>query len=437
MKRWRRWAIAAAAVTGLAAALYGALVASGLVGNSATKPAGSETVLRIQSVDTKVSCGANGVVVYIYLDDLARRPSPLNANAAAGLAAFELPLRYDPKVLQIGSPANIELNPELNREDDDADGVVRTFLPVSNINDAAGWAVLGAASYNPSSQGSDQANREEGLDPVAHGEPVLLMTVRFQTIGEGEGTVTIEPTTTIPGRPPQEVKLFDPSNKDPVYKSVIVKGATITVSGGDCSAVTVSTPLPTPLPSSTPYVEPTETPVVWKTVTPHDAASVGRTDCPQGWAAYADPRGRFSLCYPADFGVTASDYAVNAHSPSSEGQKLGLVSLAVGWSSSPGTVYYPPSPENCDKYQVEGYVSSSFLDLTLSGIQVPACLSRGVLEGTPAVPVANLQGAIPLAKDNSDREGFITFALGFTSSDIATLPEIGKAVLDTLVISFR
>jgi hypothetical protein len=197
----------------------------------------------------------------------------------------------------------------------------------------------------------------------------------------------------------------------------------------------VATPTASPINSG--FLTPMPTPAVWKTVTPQDAASVGRTDCPPSWVAYTDPQGRFSICFPPGSAVTASDFAVNIHSPASPGQKLDLISLAVGWDTSPGTIYYPPNPENCDKYPVEGHISSSFVELTLSGSQVPACLSRGVLEGIPAVPVASLQGAVPLAKGNSDREGFITFALNFTSSDLANLPALGNEIIQTLSVNFR
>ncbi len=207
------------------------------------------------------------------------------------------------------------------------------------------------------------------------------------------------------------------------------------ITGTDGGHRIVATPTASPINSR--FLTPQPTLAVWKTVMPQDAAAAGRTDCPQGWAVYEDPQRRFSICYPAEFSATASDFAVNIHSPASPGQKLDLISLAVGWDTSPGTIYYPPNPENCDRYPVEGHISSSFVELTLSGSQVPACLSRGVLEGIPAVPVASLQGAVPLAKGNSDREGFITFALNFTSSDLANLPALGNEIILTLSVNFR
>ena len=292
MKRWRRGTLLIAAALAVAAA------ACGVRSGTPDKPAGDQTVLRVEPFSSRVSCGSRDISVSIYLDDLERRPSSLDASVAAGLTGFEFPLRYDPKVLQIGPPESIQPNAALSDADDDGDGVARTFLPVSNINDGEGWAVLGAASYNPASDGSAEANAEEGLDPVARGGPVLLASVHFQSVGEGTSAVTIEPVEIIPGRPAQGIDLYGPSGIAPVYKPVTVKGTSITVSGGDCSGVAVSTPRPTPLPSSTPYVEPTRHIPTPQYLTPTPAAQGGRSDCPSDWNAYGDPDGYFSICYP-------------------------------------------------------------------------------------------------------------------------------------------
>jgi hypothetical protein len=430
MKRRRISAIVAATAVGaVGAVILGVMVAAGMIG-SPTAQTGKETILRVDSANTKVSCGASVVTVYIYLDDLERRASPLNANAAAGLSAFELPLRYNPKVLQIGSPVNVQLNPDLSRQNDDGDGVVRTYVPVSKIDDAAGWAVLGAVSYNPASQGTPAQNQEEGVDPIAHGGPVLLTTVNFQTVAEGTSAISIEPVTTTAGYQPQEINLFDPSNLTPVYKPITVKSTSITVSGGDCSAVAVSTPVPTPLPSSTPYNLPTATPANWHTVTAPSAPDAGRADCPAAWLAYTDPQRRFSLCYPSDFSVTASDFAVNVNSPTASGQTDNLVSVIVSRGATSGYGLGPPSPQTCRDYTgvVGDATSSTFRELSLSGRSAPACFSVGVMN-------SSLHGAFPLAGDGSDSAGFIHFSVDFTGPDLNDVPNLGQSILQTLSIA--
>lgn len=60
-----------------------------------------------------------------------------------------------------------------------------------------------------------------------------------------------------------------------------------------------TTPAPgtgTPAPEATSGIPPTPAPL-----TPTPAAEAGRPDCPQDWAAYNDPDGYFSICYPRDW----------------------------------------------------------------------------------------------------------------------------------------
>jgi hypothetical protein len=421
MRRWRLCVLILAAAPAIA-------VACGVRSGTPDEPTGDQTILRVEPFSSRVSCGSRDVSVSIYLDDLEQRPSALDPSVAAGVTAFEFPLRYDPKVLQIGPPESIQPNAALSDVDDDGDGVARIFLPVSNINDGEGWVVLGAASYNPASDGSDGANAEEGLDPVARGGPVLLATVHFQSVGEGTSAVTIEPVTNIPGRPAQGIDLYGPSGIAPVYKPVTVKGTNITVSGGDCSDVAVSTPLPTPLPSSTPYVEPTATPVVWKTVTPEDPSAIGRTDCPQDWAAYSDPQDRFSICYPADFQAAARESALNLDRRVASEQVLVIVS----WRASSRYGAGLPSPETCEVYTdiVEGPASSVFVDMAIGGRTAAACFTQGSLQ-------SSLHGTLPLALDASDREGYIEFRVAFAGPNLSQVPDVGKGIIDTLQVRFR
>lgn len=185
-------------------------------------------------------------------------------------------------------------------------------------------------------------------------------------------------------------------------------------------------------------VQNTPIPSDFATVVAPEATYVGRSDCARGWLAYSDPQNRYSICYPPDFEVTASDQALNAHNPMPSDSLDTRISVIVSWVPTPGTVYYPPSPENCGQYTVIGHTSSIFLELTVAGRTVPTCLSQGVsLEGREPLPIGNLQGWIPLAEDGSDVEGFIEFAVGFTGRDVSQLPTLGKAVIDTLVVNFR
>jgi hypothetical protein len=432
MKRWQISAVLVAVFIVVVAAVVGTVLALTLSGDSSSAPSGKHTVLRVQS-DSKATCGGI-VVASIYLDDLQNRPSPYDDKHASGLVSFELPLTYDPKVLQIGDPSNVVLNDELDREDDDGDGVVRNWIPVSYINDREGWAMVAGSSYNPNSGGDDKLNHEEGLVPSQSGVPILLATVHFSVIGEGDSSINIEAG---PGGAFQRdvITLYDPDVKR--YENVEVKAAQVEASGGDCSEVMTSTPIPTRAPAPTDVPLATPTVPVWNTVEAPKATVVGRADCPANWVAYTDGEKRFSICYPAGYNATASDFAVNIHSPRTANELNDLIAVAVSWNSTPGTIYYPPNAANCDRNAVMGQTTTVFVELTVSGRRVPACFSQGRLEGATGVPIGAVQGALPLASDGSDTEGFIQFAVNFTGSDVTVIPAAAQAVLDTLKVKFR
>ena len=164
---------------------------------------------------------------------------------------------------------------------------------------------------------------------------------------------------------------------------------------------------------------------------PGGAVGLGASPCPAGWVGYVDPGGRFSICYPSEFSATASDDAVNLDSPRFPGQQAELLGLAVGWDATPGTAYYPPSAENCPQYLVMGQTASAFLELTLDGRAVPACFNQGRLDGTPAVALGSVQGAIPVAADGSDSDGYIRFAANFTGQ-VEPIPPLAGAIIATL-----
>lgn len=436
--RRRTWILLGALVLAAAGVAIGSIVATGLGGGGGSaRPTGAETVVRIELAQERVSCGSGPVAVFIFLDDLATRPSPVQPEISYGMAGFQFLLRYDPQILRVGGAGNIEVNPQLSQDDPDGDGVLRSFFPVSDIDDYAGRAVLGAASFVPSLPGPEY-QREEGVDPVAKGEPVLLMTVRLLPIGHGASALSLEPGT---DRQPEfeEPQLLDPAGER--YEPVRLTGADLTVEGGDCPVPSPAIPRPTVGPTSTraPLVPPLPTPVPWRTVTAPLAPDAGRTDCAADWVAYTDSEDRYSVCYPAGFRAVASDTAVNLGNAevTIEDEGVDSLSIAIAWRERPFTIYHPPSPENCLHYSVMAD-SREFVELSLAGLTVPACFTQGfVLESDPPLPVGTLQGAIPLAADGSEREGFIVFSFGFTGPDVAQVPAVGQRALETLIIDFR
>jgi hypothetical protein len=191
---------------------------------------------------------------------------------------------------------DVELNAALSEEDSDGDGLARSFFPVSNIDDGAGVALLGGASVVVAGGGAN--NLEEGPDAVAKGESLLLMTVRFLPVGKGTTELLLsDPDDRVGG--PVETGVVDPGGGR--YEPLTLREATVAVRGGDCPAGPFATPRPTPGPLATPALEPTLEIVTPVALTPTPAAEAGRPDCPRDWAAYNDPDGHFSICYPLNW----------------------------------------------------------------------------------------------------------------------------------------
>ena len=143
MKR-RTWIVLGALVLAAAGVAAGSIVAISLGGDGDTKrPTGRETVLRIEPAQQQVACGPGPVAVFIFLDDLEARVSPLDANSHYGISSFQFLLRYDPQVLRVGQAINLELNADLSQEDPDGDGQARSFFPVSDVDDFAGPGGVG------------------------------------------------------------------------------------------------------------------------------------------------------------------------------------------------------------------------------------------------------------------------------------------------------
>jgi hypothetical protein len=178
------------------------------------------------------------------------------------------------------------------------------------------------------------------------------------------------------------------------------------------------------------YPSATATPE-WNTVIAPEATEAGRSDCPSEWVAYRDPMDRFSICYPSSFAATASTDALNASSGEIDG-----ISVVVSWDPRPYSIYHPPSEENCQYYTVMGNVSTEFVVLTIGAEETPVCYGVGRLEN--GVPLGSLQGAIALAEDGSDSEGYVRFSLGFTSeTDLAAQRGAAEQLLETLRVPAR
>ena len=416
MKRWRTWMLAATAVA-LIAVVVGAVVAVGQGGDdSASAPTGERTLLRVEA-GAEATCGAT-VLASIYLDDLETRPSPYDESKAFGLVAFELPITYDPRVLQIGEGSNVVLNDQLDEVDSDRDGVLRNWIPASHINDGEGWAMVAGSSYNPNSGGDDKLNREEGIVPSQSGAPLLLATVRFSVIGEGDSSISIESG---PGGAFQRdaITLYDPAIKR--YESAEVKAASVTGRGGDCAGVVISTPIPTRAPAATLAVPPTPTVPVWSTVEAPDAAAIGRTDCPATWVAYIDPEGNYSLCYPKELEVQVSSQGLYLQNPRGRDGLTGtLISVVVSQDSNPFFTSGVTHEERCAQ---------------LADLSRPENTSTIAIEriGSADVPVCIIDDQnITIEGELLAAEGYIRFRFFYTSPDSGRAFKDGFQIVDTL-----
>ncbi|MEX2160142.1 MAG: cohesin domain-containing protein [Dehalococcoidia bacterium] len=398
----------------------------------ASQAKGKANVLRVEPKNAEIVCGSDTAEVQLYLDDLEQRASVLDPNETRGIAGFQVILRYDPAILRLGPEPRIELNGSLDSFDVDADGVTRSFFAVDDVDDYLGRALIGAVSVG--GELGSPSKQEEGPDPVANGAPILLMTVHFQTIGHGSSAITItEHDEELPLNLDRS-GIIDPGGE--MYEPLTLQNSALLVKGGACPEAPPITPRPTPGPTATYPVEPTATPIVWNTVVAPPAPDAGRLDCPEGWVAFSDEQERYSICFPGDFGASASSLALNAAAPRSAGQTDNLISLAISWDPSPGTIYYPPNDENCKEYQGSGHLSATFVTVALGGGDIGACLSEGRLED--GMPIASIQSAIPLAKDGSPSEGYVRFDINFTSStDLVEKQRQAEDILRTLIVNKR
>ncbi len=287
----RMLAIAGGVILAVGAVIAGTvIVVSQDSDSSSTAPTGTRSALRIHAVNEEVSCGRIAAV-RIYLDDLEFRASQLDPAAPAGAIAFELPLRYDPSVLRLLNGSDVQLNQALGQQDVDNDGVVRDFIPVHYISeDHLGRVTIGAVSL-VTALGREEDRLEEGIDPVAKGEPLLLATLLFTPVGEGTTSVRIEEWSNEARN--YAASLVDANTVN--YEDVTFASANVSVSGGDCPGLP---PTPTVPPTPTIVVVPTRTTIPTPVVPDGVRASdIGRDDCNPDWFGH-ESDSEFSICFP-------------------------------------------------------------------------------------------------------------------------------------------
>ena len=410
MRRSRRLLLAGTAVA-VVAAITGALVAIGLGDDdgAASTPTGTHTVLRVQPVEGKVSCGPGGAAAYIYLDDLEFRPSPNDATVAYGVAGWQLALEYDPNVLRVANATDVVLNPLLSQEDADRDGIARSFFPAVYMDDGAGRVLVGGASLVAA---GEELRDEEGLDPVAKGEPLLLMTVRFLTVGQGTTSLTLgDPGKELPA--PLAPGIYDNTGKP--YEPRAFTDAAITVEGGDCPADELNTPRPTIAPSATTFASPTRAIPTPEVITPTPASLGGRPDCKEDLSAYNDPDARFSLCYPPDWTAVSSPPHADFGTAVSFVRSPSLLTLY--WKQSS----YFDSPDFQDRCRIApDWDGKQQVNLEIAGRTVLACVGLETLHDPDAPPLRSTFAEIPLGEGNGYLVMFSTEPDDISQEDAAS-----------------
>jgi hypothetical protein len=212
-------------------------------------PSGEQTIVSIDAAKDNVRCG-DVVQVFAYVDDLALRPSyspDAPAGALAGLALVEFVLWYDPAIIELDAQAAVTVNPALTDMDPDADSITRHFSASVSTGNGPGRAHVLARSQT--ARGSvDRTSLEDGPHPVTQGEPILMLTVNFKTVGVGTTQLDIQHAAGTEADAFLVPVVNDAAAKP--YDDVLGKNTKITVISGTCTAG--STPMPTPKPFSPP-----------------------------------------------------------------------------------------------------------------------------------------------------------------------------------------
>jgi hypothetical protein len=377
MKR-RTPLLTALAIAGVAAVIGGlAATAFGPEDGPAVKPSGEETRIRIEPQKDRVACSGDKQAVDVFLDDLQ--------GGAGGLAAFQLTLLYDPSILRVEKPEDAQMNPALASAQ--TAGEMRAFMPApTTIDNLEGYVLFGAIGIP---QGEPFDPTAAGIDPVARGEPILLFTVNFQTVGEGASPLAVYSKEEAAAKVGVvEDKFMEWGGRE--YTPLVIEEASLTVTAGDCAPASAVTPRPTQaLPkwyaTVTPGAAPTPQVVVPtpQVVTPVPAAEGGRPDCPQGWTAYNDPDGHFSTCYPSGW------FAANSRASPESGLGLSVSNFDPGETKGPANpifitlVWRPPverpylEASHCSQFEGVWGVPVEKFTLEVGGVQAEGCKALG------------------------------------------------------------
>lgn len=376
--------------------------------------------MRLEAVNSEVSCGSIAAV-RIYLDDLVPRESTTTPGVSAGMVGFQATLQYDPDVLRILGGSDVQINSDLGLQDADGDGIVRSFLPSMFLEDHLGRAVVGGISYVPSSQGPAD-NLEEGVDPVAKGEPLLLVTVRFTPVGQGTTTVR---NAGWDGRDARvDPQVFDVEGES--YEPLRVEDTEITVRGGDCLP---PPPSPTTQPTSTPIVVPTRvipTPVEYS---PTPATQGGRDDCPTDWDVYRDLDEHFSVCFPS--GTRAVVSPPDADLGATITLDLPGGSMTMYWRQSS---YFgsDTSLDRCDL--APAWEDKQEVTKVIAGRSVLACVGYELLRPSGSPPLLSTFAEVPVGGDR----GYLTvFFVEPEGTEYADERQAVKGVLDSVKLDVQ
>jgi hypothetical protein len=435
----RRKALVLAALAAVAAAaVIGGLATTAFSpgGSSTAKPSGKETRIRIQPQAERVACSGEKQAVDMFLDDLGAR------HASNGLAAFQLTLLYDPSILRVEKPEDAQMNPALTSAQ--TAGGMRAFIPAPvTIDNLEGWVFFGAVGIP---QGEPFNPAVPGIDPVARGEPILLFTVSFQTVGEGTSPLSVyRPEAQGERAFVPEMEVLDHGGQE--YAPVVITDSSVTVTAGKCAPALPVTPrptqvLPTPFPTPTPVIVPTP-----QQVTPVPAAEAGRPDCPQGWNAYDDPDDHFSFCYPAAIAITTRGTvrpklegdSVNVLTPRGDAPGISANGffIAMGWDTYPKFNPTVPLAQLCPGTPLLIFQDNSVpVEIQIAGRKAVGCAATGSDEGLgPPMRVVSL--AIPVSSTGGSEKGYVNFMVRYVGPDLVAAEAAARAVIDTLVIPER
>jgi len=212
---------------------------------------------------------------------------------------------------------------------------------------------------------------------------------------------------------------------------VVIGGlATTACRGGSAPALPVTPPptqsLPTPFPTRTPIVVPTP-----QVVTPVPAAEAGRPDCPQGWNAYADPGGHFSVCYPSGwFAVSfqsspepALSVSVSNFRPREATGPANPIFVTLVWRSAAERPYLEAS--HCGQFEGVWGVPVEKFTLQVAGVEAEGCRALGTSMNVD-------EGSFELLVPSDADGGVIEVWMGRAGPDIATTEALTRDILGTL-----